>query len=158
LGDKQVVAPVLAKLDDPDAKVRLAVIEALGRLGGKQAVASLLAKLDDQSVGNQATIAAALHALGEPKGAAVLKLLLASKDSKQRQIAVRSYARQRDTLDQRLLSRDLDAADPWLHPQEPITEDRVAKASSRLDLTPDQVQARYEAMAVDLKLRLTWKQ
>ncbi len=157
LGDQQAVAPLLAKLDDQSKDVRQAVIEALGQLGDKQAVAPLLAKLDDQNPANRASVAAALHALREPMGTAALKLCLTLADAEQRQTAVRSLARGRDDLDQRLLSRDLDAADPWLDPQESVTDAQVTNASSRLNLTPDQVRSRYEALAVDLNLKLSWK-
>jgi HEAT repeat protein len=157
LGDKQAVAPLLAKLDDKDEDVRQAVIGALVELGDKQAVAPLLAKLDDQNPANRVSVAAALHALGEPKGTAALKLCLTSEDVELRRTAVRAYARQRDDLDQRLLSRDLDAADPWLDPQGSVADAQVTNASSRLNLTPDQVRSRYEALAVDLNLKLSWK-
>ena len=99
----------------------------------------------------------ALDALGEPKGTAARTAFLAVASSDARRIAVRSYSRQRDNADQRLLSRDLDAANPWLDPQEPVTEAQVTNASGQLNLTPEQVRLRYEAMAADLNLKLSWK-
>jgi HEAT repeat protein len=157
LGDKQAVAPLLAKLDDQDNDVRQAVIAALGQLGDKQTVAPLLAKLGTQDPANRASVAAALYALGEPKGTAEFKVCLTSADAELRQTAVRAYARQRDVIDQRLLSRDLDARNPWLDPQERVTDAQVTNASKRFNLTPDQVRSRYEALAVDLNLKLSWK-
>ena len=154
LGDKQAVAPLLAKLDDPVKAVRRAVIGALGQLGDRQAVAPLLARLDDKDEGVGAAAAVALHALGAPNH---LARFLGSEDAEARIAVVRVYARQRDELDQRLLSRDLDAADPWLDPKEPVTEARVASASSKLDITPEQVRVRYDAIAADVKLRLGWR-
>ena len=82
---------------------------------------------------------------------------LSSEKAQVRQTAVRSYARYRDTTDQRFLSRDLDATGPWLDPQEAVTEPQVANASREFEMTPDQVRSRYETMAVDLCLKLSWK-
>ena len=157
LGDKQAVAPLLAKLDDQDANVRMAVIGALRQLGDKQAVAPLLAKLDDPNGDIGVATAAALHVLGEPRGMAAMTRFLSSEKAQVRQTAVRSYARYRDTTDQRFLSRDLDATGPWLDPQEAVTEPQVANASREFEMTPDQVRSRYETMAVDLCLKLSWK-
>ena len=157
LGDKQAVAPLLAKLDDQDKDICKAVINALAWLGDKQALAPLLAKLDDQPPAVRAFVAAVLHGLGEPKGTTALKQCLASEDAEPRRVAVGGYARQREALDGCLLSRDLDGLEPWLDPQDPISEAQVTKAASRLDLTPDQVCSRYEALAVDLSLKLSWK-
>ena len=84
-------------------------------------------------------------------------MCLASEDAELRRTTIRIYARQREVLDQRLLSRDLDAASPWLDPREPITETQVAKASLRLNLTLDQVRSRYEVLASGLNLKLSWK-
>ncbi len=47
LGDPSAVPPLIESLhNDPDGEVRVAVVEALGRLGGEQAIAELLALLD----------------------------------------------------------------------------------------------------------------
>jgi len=157
LGDKQVVPSLLAKLDDSQAEVRTAAIEALVTLAGKKAVRRLLDNLDNPDAEDRAATAAALHTMGEPKGTAALKLLLASGNPEHRQTAVRAYARWKEVCEQQLLSRDLDAADPWLDPLERVTEDRVTYASRLPNMTPDQVRSRYEAMAPDLNLKLTWK-
>jgi HEAT repeat protein len=157
LGDKQAVAPLLAKLNDQNANVRQAIIEALGQLGDKQAVAPLLAKLNSPEANIEAITAAALHTLGEPKGMAVLTRFLTSERDQIRRTAVGAYARYRDISDQQLLSRDLDALEPWLDPQEQVTEVHVSNASRRLNLALEQIRSRYEAMAVDLNLKLSWK-
>jgi HEAT repeat protein len=157
LGDKQAIAPLLAKLDDPASEVRLAVIEALGQLGDKQAIAPLLAKLNTKSAELEAAAAVALHTLSESKGTEVLTRLLTSKESETRRNTIRIYARQRGRLEQQLLSCDSDALSPWIDPQEPITEARVTVASRLFKLTPEQVRSLYEAMSVDLNLKLAWR-
>lgn len=46
LGDPAAVAPLIESLrNDPDGEIRVAVVEALGRLGGEQAIAELLSLL-----------------------------------------------------------------------------------------------------------------
>jgi HEAT repeat protein len=157
LGDKQAVAPLLAKLEDQDANFRMAVIGALGQLGDKQAVAPLLAKLEDQDANVAATAAVALHTLVEPKGIAAIIRFLASDDVEVRQAAVRAYAQQKEHVDQRLLSRDLDASDPWIDPKKPVSVAQVTKAASQLDIPNEQVRSRFEAMAGELNLKLGWK-
>jgi HEAT repeat protein len=147
-------------LDFTDKDVRQAVIGALVKLGDKQAVAPLLAKLDEkntENVENRLAAAIALHALGEPKGTESLKQSLTSDDAELRQSTIRVYARQRDSVDRRLLSRDIDASAPWRDPREQIAESMLAKASSRLGVKPEEVRSRYEAMAADLNLNLSWK-
>ena len=154
LGDNQAVAPLLAKLDDPDKDFRKAVIDALGRLGDKKAVAALLAKLDDKDEEIGVSAATALQALDDPHH---LARFLSSENATVRQAVVRTFAREKDDLDRRLLSRDLDAVDPWLDPQRPITEAQVNHASSRLRITPEKIRSCFERMADDLKLKLRWK-
>ena len=157
LGDKQAVPPLLAKLDDSDAYVRRTVVRALGELGDKQAVPSLLAKLDDSNIDIVATIAVTLCTLGEPKGMTVLIPLLTSDRIEVRQTAVRAYAENKDTLNRQLLSSNLDAIHPWIDPREPVTEAQVIKASHQFNITPEQVRSRFEVMAPDLNLILSWK-
>lgn len=157
LGDKQAVTPLVAKLDDQDSNVRQAVIQALAKLGDEQGVAPLLAKLEDQNAEIAASAAIALRALGEAKGDAAQNLFLASAEPKFRLAVVSAYAHGREYLDQVLLSRDLDAAEPAIDPQEIISEDRVATAANQFNIPPDQVRKRYEAMAVDLPLKLSWR-
>jgi HEAT repeat protein len=157
LGDEQAVAPLLARLDDQSPNVREAVIAALGRLGDKQAVAPLLARLDDPDARIGANAAAALHTLGEPRNVAALARYVASDDPGTRQIAVGAYAGQKEWLEQRLLSRDFDATIPWLDPKESITDVRVAEAANRLRLSEAEMRSRYEAMAIELNLKLSWK-
>ena len=133
------------------------MVRALGELGDKQAVPSLLAKLDDSNIDIVATIAVTLCTLGEPKGMTVLIPLLTSDRIEVRQTAVRAYAENKDTLNRQLLSSNLDAIHPWIDPREPVTEAQVIKASHQFNITPEQVRSRFEVMAPDLNLILSWK-
>jgi len=157
LGDKNAVSPLLAKLDDQDSEVRQAVIRALAKLGDKQALSPLVAKLNDQNPDVAASAAIALQALGEPKGNAAHNRFLTSAEPKFRFAAVSAYARGRDRLDRFLLSRDLDAEEPTLDPREIVSEGRVANAASQFSIPPEEVRSRYEAMAIELILKLSWR-
>ena len=157
LGDKHAVSPLLAKLDDQDSEVRQAVIRALAKLGDKQALSPLVAKLNDQNPDVAASAAIALQALGEPKGNAAHNRFLTSAEPKFRFAAVSAYARGRDRLDRFLLSRDLDAEEPTLDPREIVSEGRVANAASQFSIPPEEVRSRYEAMAIELILKLSWR-
>jgi HEAT repeat protein len=157
LGGKQAVASLLTKLDDQDSDVRQTVIEALAQLGDKEVVAPLLTKLVDQDPNVGVTAALAIKALGDPEGGAALTRFLTADEAELRQAAVRIYARHKEFTDQLLLSHDLDASDPWLDPSKPVSDVQVAKAVSRLEISPEQVRSRFEIIAGELNLKLDWK-
>ncbi len=121
-------------------------------------MAPLLARLNHKDVRTATAAAATLHSLGESQGTAALGRFLASEDVDIRHNAVCGYARQKEILNQKLLSRDLDANTPWLDPKEPITEVQVAKAARELEIPPEQVRSRFKAMAGELNLKLGWEQ
>jgi len=119
---------IINKLDDEDKDVRRAAYRALGEIKDVRAVEPLIAKLDD-----------------EDKGV--------------RQQALRALAKiTRDEIDQKLLSVDIDALNPWLDPKEPIAHARIAKAAKALNLPPEEIQRRYEELAQQFGLILEWKQ
>jgi hypothetical protein len=62
----------------------------------------------------------------------------------------------RDNLDQRLLLKYFEYWN-WLDPKEVITEKRVAKAASKLELTHEEVRQRYEDLAREFNLTLAWQ-
>ena len=157
LGDKQAVPPLLGMLDDQDPRIRRAVIEALGKLGDKLAIPPLLGKLDDEDLNLRVAAFAAVSALDRPTLITAMTPSFVSEKHQVRQLAVRTYALLRESWDKRLLSRDLDAASPWLDPLDQVTETQVAKASLQLGITPEEVRSRFEAIAIDLGLKLAWK-
>ena len=63
----------------------------------------------------------------------------------------------KDEADRKLLSRDLDAIEPFLDPQEEISEDRVRQAARGLDKPVEEVRHRYEALAQEFGLKLAWQ-
>ena len=63
-----------------------------------------------------------------------------------------------EVADQKLLSRDLDGVIPFLDPREPISNLAVDRAASKLNLAPDEVRRRYEALADRFHLRLEWRE
>ena len=56
----------------------------------------------------------------------------------------------------RLLSCAFDAADPWLDPVRLVTMARMAEAARVMGLEPEEVRRRYEALALELDLKLAW--
>ncbi len=62
-----------------------------------------------------------------------------------------------DETDRKLLSRDIDALDPWLDPQQEIDEAHVAYAAERLEQPAEEVCRRYEALAERFGLKLAWR-
>jgi HEAT repeat protein len=157
LGGKDAYVLLHPMLNDPDTEIRRNVIELLGQTDDHQAIAALQAMLNDPDVSLGAAAAEALVALGAPEGIAQRARFLASSDSKMRTSAVQAYSQRRDRHDRQLLSHDLDGTAPWIDPQEPITEDRLVSASRKLRVTPEKVRSRWEVMATDLNLKLSWK-
>ena len=156
LGDTRAVEPLLRRLGDPDGGVRRTVVETLGRLGDKQAVEPLLRRLDDANDEVCIAAASALDQLGDASGSATLRRFLTDTSGVKRQGAVRELARNRDPIEQKLLSRDIDGVNPWLDPEEPIAQDRVTQCVNRLKLTEEEVRSRYQALAPDFQLDLRY--
>ena len=67
-----------------------------------------------------------------------------------------------EAVERRLLSCNLGksvwlGSSAFLDPHEPIGEAFVQKAAAKLKLTPEEVRARYEALAGRFHLRLKWR-
>jgi hypothetical protein len=157
--DVRAVEPLIAKLDDEDKDVRSAAYDALGKIKDVRAVEPLIAKLDHE---DKDVRRAACYALREIKDVRAVEPLIAKlddedKDVRQQALDVLAKITQ-DEIDQKLLSRDIDAVDPWLDPKEPIAHARIAKAAETLNLPPEEIQRRYEVLAQQFGLILEWKQ
>ena len=147
LGDKRAVEPLL--------RLMLATAAAaLFALADKRAVEPLLRRLDDADAEVCIAAASALDQLGDASGSATLKRFLTDTSAVKRRGTVRELARNRNPIDRALLSRDIDGVNPWLDPQEPITQDRVIQCARKVKLTEEEVRSRYQALAPDFQLNL----
>lgn len=153
---QQTVDHLLIKLSDEDIAVRLAAIKVLTVLRDERAVPPLLDMLNKEE-GVETTVAAALCVFGEHQGTEAFSRQLTSPAAEIRMDAVHSFALLRDPIDERLLSRDVDAAAPWIDPSVQIAEEQVSRAAAELDIEVDEVRTLYEGMAADLKLTLGWR-
>jgi HEAT repeat protein len=122
----QVVKPLIAKLDDVDKDVRQVVVEALGQIKSPQVVKPLIAKLDD-----------------------------VDKDVRQVVVEALSWICQ-DQINRKLLSRDVDALEPFLDPAEEIDQERVNYAAAQLEISVEEVRMRYQTLAQQFGLRLNF--
>lgn len=186
-GRQEVAGTLISKLDDPDPGVRRAVVEALGKLGGQEVVGPLIrnladhpfereavvrvlsklggqevvsglgAKLEDPSAEIRVWAAGTLAKLGDARGSAALVQLLHDANPEIRRAAVNAWAYANEHLAPMPLLQQFWRPPLWLDPEEPITEDRVAEASRYLGINPDEVRSRYEAVAKDLDLKLSWR-
>lgn len=153
LGDKQAVPPLLKKLDVTDKDTRIAVIKALGRLGDKQVVEPLISLLGSSDDEVCVVAAASLSALGSVRGVSALTLFLKHASKKRRMLAVKERVSLRDKPNEKeLLSQDFDGYGPWIDPVTPITEERIADAAKKLEISTQEVRALYEAIATDFNL------
>jgi HEAT repeat protein len=67
------VASLLPLLISQDRWIRLAAVEALGRIGSSRAVISLVTRLEDESEGVRKAAADALTKIGDPSGLQALE-------------------------------------------------------------------------------------
>ncbi|WP_427161853.1 HEAT repeat domain-containing protein [Aliinostoc sp. HNIBRCY26] len=158
IGSTQAVKPLITKLDDSDEDVRLAVVEALGKIGSTQAVKPLIAKLDDSDKNLVEVIEKALCKLGHKQTINDLFERLSSDDRKIRTVTLKKLSLTCDEyIDCKLLSRDIDAFDPFLDPQKEIDEERVQYAAEVLEISVEEVRSRYQALAQKFRLKLNIK-
>ncbi|NJM69657.1 MAG: HEAT repeat domain-containing protein [Scytonema sp. RU_4_4] len=155
IGDK-AVQPLIAKLDDSNENVLCAVTLALIQIGDK-AVEPLIAKLDDSSENVRYAVEVALVQLGHTQTITVLFERLSADDQETRIMALKILSHTcKDKVDRKLLSRDIDAFDPFLDPQEEIDEERVRYAAERLKISVEEVRSRYQALAQQFPLKLNF--
>jgi HEAT repeat protein len=123
--------------------------QALGDSKDPQALPYLLRQLDDP-----ATIKTVIEALGKLGEKKTIVVFLDHPSSERRMDAVSALASMQNIeQEQRLLSRDFDALDPWIDPQEPITKARIKDAAQRLEITDQEARTLYESLAPDFHLK-----
>jgi HEAT repeat protein len=155
--DTQAVQPLIVKLDDLDKNVRCAVAWALGEIKDTQAVQPLIVKLDDLDKNVRRAVAWALGGIKDTRAVEPLIAKLDNLDKNVRLIALRALSRTcKDEVDRKLLSRDLDANEPFLDPQEEIDEERVRYAAEELEISVEEVRSRYQSLAQQFQLKLNF--
>jgi NACHT domain len=87
----------------------------------------------------------------------VIGVSLRSPHRTVRNVAVAMSVAKASSFDRKLMSFDLDGANPFLDPTAKITDARVRSAAKRLGKTPQSVRAAYEQLAGPLGLRLSWQ-
>ena len=158
--DAQAADALSHALLDVNAEVRFAAATSLCALGDPRGEDFALRRLSSWDDGGDDVTwhrrILALARLDTPRVQYALKLYLSGRSSMKRAVVVEALAQNRGPIERALLSRDCDGIQPWIDPREPITRDRVAACAARLKLSPDAVQAHYEALAPAFSLRLTW--
>jgi HEAT repeat protein len=138
---------------DPDNEVRIKAIEAL-RVDEAAAVSPLGDLIADSDPAVRAAAAAALATLDLPDAQALLRKHLNDDDSEVRMAAVTAAALKLPDMDRRLMSRDFDGTYPFIDPREPIRETDVQRAAAAMQLAPQEVRSRYEALRSEFGLQL----
>jgi len=148
--------PLLAWLGADSLELRIAVVEALGKIGGESVVQPLILRLEDLDAEVQIAAAEALGKIGNQ--AAVMTLMRRLKDPEERvRCAALGGLAQRSQQDAILLSLNLDGFAPFLDPHLPITEGSISDAAHHLQLTQEAIRALYEALAAEFHLQLAWR-
>jgi HEAT repeat protein len=152
IGSERAVEPLIALLQDTDANVRQTAAHALGNLKSERAVEPLIALLQHTNANVRSAAAYALGKIGSERAVEPLIALLRHANANKRHVALEALSKPLEQENRRLLSRDLDGLKPFLDPRETISVERVAKAARVLNLSPEDVRARYEALGSRLKL------
>ncbi|MEH2078537.1 MAG: HEAT repeat domain-containing protein, partial [Nostoc sp.] len=153
--DARAVEPLIAKFNDADRNVLQAVAGALGEIKDARAVEPLITKLNDADSNVQRAVEAALVKLGDAKTIQKLLNRLSSKNQNTRVITLRALSWIcQDQIDRQLLSRDIDALNPFLDPEQEIDEERVNHAAAQLEISVEDVRMRYQTLAQQFGLRL----
>ena len=105
----------------------------------------------------QQIIEAALVKLGDAKTIQNLLNRLSSENKNIRVITLKALSWIcQDQIDRKLLSRDVDALNPFLDPQEEIGEERVNYAAAQLKISVEDVRMRYQTLAQQFGLKLNF--
>ncbi|MEH1929191.1 HEAT repeat domain-containing protein [Nostoc sp.] len=155
--DVRAVEPLIAKLNDADSDMQQAVARALGEIKDTRAVEPLISKLNDADNEVQQAVEEALVQLGDAKTIHKLLNSLSSENQNTRVITLRALSWIcQDKIDRQLLSRDVDAVNPFLDPEEEIDEERVNYAAAQLEISVEDVRRRYQILAQQFCLRLNF--
>ncbi|WP_414569567.1 HEAT repeat domain-containing protein [Nostoc sp. CCY 9925] len=153
----RAVEPLIAKLNDSDSDMRRTVVGALGEIKDARAVEPLIAKLNDSDSDVQQAVASALGEIKDARAVEPLIAKLNNSDSDMRRTVVGALSWFcHDKIDRKLLSRDFDAFDPFLDPEEEIDEKRVNYAAAQLEISVEEVRRRYQTLAQQFGLRLNF--
>ena len=159
IGDPRALDALLTRLQDSeeDHEVRRQAAIGLGKIGDPRALDALLARLrdreEDHGVRRQAAIG--LGKIGGARAVAGLRAFLDHPDEGTRRAVLEGLAYTcKDEMERQLLSRDSDGFGPWLDPQAPIDEARIAEAAEELRKPPEEIRRRYRALAERFGLRL----
>ncbi|MBA3241569.1 MAG: NACHT domain-containing protein, partial [Acidobacteria bacterium] len=155
-GNAAAVEAVLDCLDRHESNWPVAA-EALIQIGDTRAVEQLATLLDDPDGDMWETAARLLASINDSRALEPAKIRLTSGEESVRISAVGILAQAvKDEIDRTLLSKDLDALEPFFDPQQEIDEERVNAAAANLEMPTEEVRRRYEALAGQFSLRLAW--
>jgi HEAT repeat protein len=154
--DKPTTNRLIAMLAETKVGARIAAIRALPLHQHPDLAESVLPELDHPDERVQEAAFDKLWPERHPAAVERLQTELHAPKAQRRRQAVSRIARTRDALDRRLLSSDLDGYRPFRDPRCPVTLGDVRLAADRLRLPTEEVKLRYEALADELPLHLTW--
>jgi HEAT repeat protein len=153
-------ANIAALINDKNSSLRESAARALGNIGGEAAVEPLLLALKDTVAGVRSAAAEALGKIDDPKVLGVLKPLLDDPNKEVRKAALGGLLQHvvEDEIFRDLLSVEFDGYSPWIDPQKPIDDKRVAKGAEYLELTESEIRQKYQLLNDQLNgtLTLTW--
>jgi len=130
--------------------------QALGAIKSETAVEPLIVRLEHKDVGVRSAVAQALGAIKSETAVQPLIARLEDEDADVRRAVLSGLAQGLEEIDRKLLSCDLDGFNPFFDPREPINDVFAKRAASELELSVEDVQARYEPLAERFGLCLAW--
>jgi hypothetical protein len=141
----------------PNSEATASIVAAFGSISDPS-VETFLIEMLTKEFGSLQAIRALSRKRGPSITAALFKHFLDDQPLI-RSEAVAAIAQTLPRTQACLLSRDLDAAAPWIDPKLPIGNQDVATAARQLRLTVDQTKKEYEALkeALGGRLVLAWQ-
>lgn len=139
----QVVPSLLIALEDPVGRVRETAASALGRT--------------EQTLALTRRFIGLLRQGSAPDRVIAVRAPPVAGDRTMGEMVMENQAEQRDKIDQALLSRDLDGFRSFRDPRWPVPMGQVRLSAWRLALPIDGIRLRYEALAEEFGLPVTWR-
>jgi HEAT repeat protein len=152
------VKALIDLLREDGSEVNRLAAQILGFIKSIEAIASLAALLDGEDRNREARLQAlwSLGAIGSDEALAHVLPWLHNEDPDFRKNALAGIGESLPEIDDRLLSRAFDRREA-LDPRDVICESRIVEGADKLDISKEEVRARYEALADRFPLQLEWR-
>lgn len=140
-----------------DERPRIAAIEALATIGDHRFIGRIADLLKGKDEKTLVAAAVSLSSLGDKRGRDFLVKEWHNSKTLSFDLQRAILTTELDPLNKKLLSNDFDGAFPLVAMNRPIDAERLAACAKILELPVADIQLRYESIAAEYRLKLSWK-